>query len=70
MAPRLGRVGSADDRHALEATASLENSPPVLFDALALPGGESGITELAAQGETIDFIVNQYRHGKTPAGAG
>ena len=40
VAPRSGRVKTADGAQ-LEADASLENSPPVLFDALVLPDGEA-----------------------------
>jgi len=64
IAPRLGRVKTAD-RKPLEASGTLENSPPVLFDALVLPDGVEGVTDLARHHQTMDFIRNQYRHGKT-----
>ena len=35
------------------------------FDALVLPDGEAGVALLARHGQTMDFITNQYRHGKT-----
>ena len=49
----------------LDADASMENSPPVLFDALVLPDGEGALQALAASGQAAEFIQNQYRHGKT-----
>ena len=64
IAPRLGAVATSDGV-ALTANGSLENSPSVLFDALVLPGGEAGVSVLAQHGQTLEFIANQYRHGKT-----
>jgi catalase len=61
---RLGRVNTLD-RKPLEASATLENSPPVLFDALVLADGVDGVTDLARHVQTMDFIREQYRHGKT-----
>jgi catalase len=49
----------------LEATGTLENSPPVLFDGLVLPAGAEGVKALGTHIEVMDFITNQYRHGKT-----
>jgi len=43
----------------------MENSPSVLFDGLVLPDGEAGVKALASVGQTMEFITNQYRHGKT-----
>lgn len=51
-------------RPRIEATGSLENSAPVLFDAVVLPDGAPGIERLAAHGRVLEFIANQYRHGK------
>ncbi|KAF1049867.1 catalase [Xylophilus sp.] len=64
VAPRLGDIAT-EDGAAIEATATLENTPPVLYDALVLPSGEEGVNLLAAVGQTHEFILNQYRHGKT-----
>ena len=64
VAPRLGRVDTTGGG-AIDADASLENSPPVLFDALILPDGEAGVSALALDGHTMEFVTNQYRHGKT-----
>ncbi|MCU7373761.1 catalase [Paucibacter sp. O1-1] len=64
IAARLGFVETADSE-ALEATASFENSPAVLFDAVVLPDGEAGVRALLAQAQAVDFIAQQFRHGKT-----
>ena len=62
-APRARSQPTAASR--CEAARSLENSPPVLFDALVLPDGEAGVARLAEHGQALEFITNQYRHGKT-----
>ncbi|MEO6031011.1 MAG: catalase, partial [Burkholderiaceae bacterium] len=64
IAPRIGPLAVAGGA-ALDAAGSLENSAPVLFDAVILPDGEAGVTRLGKHGQTMDFIANQYRHGKT-----
>ncbi|GGX06299.1 catalase [Pigmentiphaga litoralis] len=64
VAPRLGKVTAADGT-ILEAQASMENTPPVLFDAMVLPDGEDAVALLARIGYTDEFIKNQYRHCKT-----
>lgn len=64
IAPRLGHVKTADGKP-VEASGTLENSPPVLFDALVLPDGAAGVALLARLAQTREFVDNQYRHGKT-----
>ncbi|MBA3467089.1 MAG: catalase, partial [Gemmatimonadaceae bacterium] len=64
VAPRLGTYSTTNGGR-IEADASMENSPPVLFDALILPDGETGLGALEADGHTMEFVTNQYRHGKT-----
>ena len=64
IGPRLGSYNTSDGL-SIEAEASMENSPPVIFDALILPDGEAGVKALAADGHTMEFITNQYRHCKT-----
>ena len=64
VGPRLGSFKSTSG-DPIDADASMENSPPVLFDALVLPDGEAGVKALAADGHTAEFVMNQYRHGKT-----
>jgi catalase len=63
VGPRLGSFKTADG-DTIEADASMENSPAVLFDALVLPDGEAGVQALATDGHTMEFVTNQYRHCK------
>jgi len=64
IAPRIGAVKTTGDA-TINASGSLENSAPVLFDAVVLADGEAGVAELARHGQTLEFVTNQYRHGKT-----
>jgi catalase len=64
LSTRLGRIRSVDGQE-FEIDATLENMPAVLFDALALPDGEEAVTRLAKDGRVMEFLHNQYRHGKT-----
>jgi catalase len=64
IAAKLGRVKTSDGTE-LQADATLENSPPVLFDAMVLCDGEEAASQLAQLGQVSEFIVNQYRHCKT-----
>ncbi|MDI1267964.1 MAG: catalase [Polaromonas sp.] len=64
VAPRIGPVATLEG-DTLEADASLENEPGFLFDALVLPDGEQAVVALARDGHTMEFIKDQYRHGKT-----
>ncbi|MEO8040663.1 MAG: catalase-related domain-containing protein, partial [Betaproteobacteria bacterium] len=64
VAPRLGTVATADGVP-IEAMATLENSPPVLFDGVVLPDGDEGVAALAAQRQTRPFVADQYLHCKT-----
>ena len=64
VGPRLGRYRTAGG-DTIEADASLENSPPVLFDALILPDGPDGVAALGRDGHTAEFVTNQHRHCKT-----
>jgi catalase len=64
IAPRLGQVKPSNGEP-IDASGTLENSAPVLFDGLVLPDGSGGVDVLGAHIEVMDFISNQYRHGKT-----
>jgi catalase len=64
VASRLGQVETTDGE-AVEAGASFENAPPVLFDAVVLPDGAVGVQSLLRQAQAVDFVAQQYRHGKT-----
>jgi catalase len=60
---RLGDV-TTDDGEALSVEVTLETMPSVLFDAVAVPGGEHAVKELTGLGHALDFVKEQYRHGK------
>jgi catalase len=64
VAPRIGPVQTSDGV-AIDADASMENEPGFLFDALVLADGEAGVATLKKDGHTMEFIKDQYRHGKT-----
>ena len=64
VAKSVGPVRAAGGE-VLQADASMEGEPGFLFDALVLPSGEAGVQALKMLGLTMDFIRNQYRHGKT-----
>ena len=64
VGPRLGSYRAAEGE-TLEADATLENSPMVLFDALALPSGKAAVETLAGVGPTAEFVQMAYRHGKS-----
>jgi catalase len=49
----------------IEADATLENSPAVLFDAVVLPSGDAAIAALVANAQAKEFVQNQYRHCKS-----
>lgn len=58
---RVGAFAAADGS-SLEADASLENEPSVLFDGLAMPDGAQ---TLSRDGRAIEFVKDQFRHSKT-----
>ena len=64
VGPRIGAV-KTDVGKLLQADASMENEPGFLFDALVLPDGVAAVDALARDGHTMEFIKDQYRHGKT-----
>ena len=53
------------DGDAIEVDVSLEAAPAVLYDALVLPDGDRArSTRSRADGRTLEFIKDQYRHCK------
>ena len=64
VGPRVG-VFVSDSGEKIEADKSMENSPSVLFDALVVPDGRDAILALQGNGQTMDFIKDQFRHCKT-----
>ncbi len=63
VAPKLGAVKSGAGK-ALQADASLEVSPPVVFDAVVVADGDAAVDALLKDARAIDFVKEQYRHCK------
>ena len=64
VAARLGAAETADGAGSLEADATLETMPSVLFDAVVVPDGKQAAKHLALLGQALEFIKDQYRHCK------
>jgi len=65
LAPRLGTVDAGGT--SLPVDATFENSPSVLFDAVAIPADARSVAALGAYGRVKEFLKDQYRHGKAMA---
>jgi catalase len=63
IGPRIGAV-QTEEGDEIEVEVTLETMPSVLFDALAIPGGEEAIKLLGNVGHALEFIKDQYRHAK------
>jgi len=64
LSVRLGTV-TGEGGEPFEIDATLENSPAVLFDAMVLAGGSESVDALSLDGQTLEFVKDQYRHCKT-----
>ncbi len=64
LGARLGAVKS-ESGAMVEADATLENSPSVLFDGVIVPSGDGLAQALAKSGQAVEFLKDQYRHCKT-----
>ncbi len=60
------RLGTAESSSGdpIEIDAPMEAAPSVLFDGLVLPDGADAVQRLAADGRTLEFLKDQYRHCK------
>jgi catalase len=63
VGPWLGAVTAADGA-SIAVERTLENAPPVIFDAVAVPCGEQAARTLSAIAHALDFVRLQYRHCK------
>ena len=63
VAPKLGTVKSSAGK-ALQADASLEVSPSVVFDAVVVADGDAAVDALLKDARAVDFVKEQYRHCK------
>lgn len=64
VGPRIGLLEGSDSIR-LDADASLDNHPAVVFDAVIIPDGKEAIAKLSADGRALDFVREQFRHCKT-----
>src|SRR5690606_25125529 len=64
VGPRIGPV-APETGQAIDADASLENHPGVLFDGMVVPGGKKAGQLLAADPKAREFLVDQFFHSKT-----
>jgi catalase len=60
---RLGQV-QTEQGEALEVEVTLETTPSVLYDAMAVPGGHDAVEKLGITGHALEFIKDSYRHCK------
>jgi catalase len=63
IGPKLGPV-RGEQGQSIEIEATLEVTPSVLVDAVAIPGGEVAAKKLGNLGHAVEAIVNAYRHCK------
>jgi len=63
IAARLGQVQTPSG-DPIDVEATLETTPSVLYDAVAIPDGEEAAETLAGLGQALEFIKDQYRHCK------
>jgi catalase len=54
----------AETGESLPVEKTLENAPPVLFDAVVIPDGAGSAEQLGRDGMALDFVRLQYRHCK------
>ena len=64
VAGRLGSVQAASG-DAIEVDVTLGATPSVLYDAVVVPDGAGAVEALRADGRTLEFLKDQYRHCKT-----
>ncbi|MGV3710228.1 MAG: catalase [Gemmatimonas sp.] len=60
---KLGTVKSSTGKP-LHVEITIETAPSVLWDAVVLPDGEDASAALAAMGQAVEFVRDQYRHCK------
>lgn len=65
VAPQVGRLTTAAGKATVEADASLETTPSVVYDAVVLCGGADSVAALQRDGRALEFVKDQFRHCKT-----
>jgi catalase len=62
LSSRLG--GVSGDGGEIQVDSTLEALPSVLFDGVVIADGADAVRALAADGRTLEFLKDQYRHCK------
>jgi catalase len=62
VGPKLGTVAAVEGDE-IDVEVTLEAAPSVVWDAMVIPDGEAWAT-LAAIGQAVEFVKDQYRHCK------
>jgi catalase len=70
LAHRKGRLQARDGRRNVAARHTLRGRPPVMFDALYVPGGEDSVCALCDDDEALRFVREAFRYGKAIAASG
>jgi catalase len=60
---KLGKVQGVSG-NTLDIEISLETAPSVVWDAMIVPDGQAAAEDLAARGQALEFLKDQYRHCK------
>jgi catalase len=61
---RIGSMATQEGGR-VEADTSFSNSPSPLFDAVAVPDGKKALDTLCHDGQALEFVRDQFRHGKS-----
>lgn len=69
VGPHIGLI-QTESGDTLDVDASMKNSPSVLFDAVVIPDGEVAVDALGADGLALEFVRDQFRHGKAMLAVG
>jgi catalase len=59
----LGKVAAGEDC-LLDVEISVDAGPSVLYDGVVIPEGEAAIVTLSHDARALEFVREQYRHGK------
>ena len=59
----LGKV-TAVDGDTIDVEISVEAGPSVMYDAVIVPDGAQAVEALAKNAQVLEFLREQYRHGK------
>ena len=59
----LGKV-KAQDGDPIDVEISVEAGPSVMYDAVIVPDGAQAVATLAKNAQVLEFLREQYRHGK------